>query len=154
MEAADDAFPSPIGRSSLLHHQPSTYLCLMELPRSLRGICGDQRGTESVSVGTRTDRKVKGRAISAWVLGIKRSPNVSSLASERFPVASACRAIVGAQFGSRETPQAGPQQMLSNMSAEVGCVEAYQSVSTQAEAGGPRVLAANFHTYAHIHTHN
>lgn len=26
-----------------------SYLCLMELPRSLRGICGDQRGTDSVS---------------------------------------------------------------------------------------------------------
>lgn len=26
------------------------YLCFMELPRSRRGICGDQRGTDSVSI--------------------------------------------------------------------------------------------------------
>lgn len=28
---------------------PQTYLCFIEFPRSLRGICGDQRGTERVS---------------------------------------------------------------------------------------------------------
>lgn len=27
----------------------SPYLCFIEFPRSLRGICGDQRGTERVS---------------------------------------------------------------------------------------------------------
>lgn len=33
------------------------YLCLMELPRSLRGICGDQRGTDSVSAGREDTRR-------------------------------------------------------------------------------------------------
>lgn len=29
------------------------YLCFIEFPRSRRGICGDQRGTDSVSAGRR-----------------------------------------------------------------------------------------------------
>lgn len=33
------------------------YLCLMELLRSLREICGDQRGTDSVSVGREERRR-------------------------------------------------------------------------------------------------
>lgn len=54
------ASPDPGGQSSQSPlrwevsagaHRNPPYLCLMELPRSLRGICGDQRGTESVSAG-------------------------------------------------------------------------------------------------------
>lgn len=37
--------------------QDPAYLCLMELPRSLRGICGDQRGTDSVSAGREERRR-------------------------------------------------------------------------------------------------
>lgn len=35
------------------------YLCLMELPRSLRGICGDQRGTDNVSAGRGERRRAR-----------------------------------------------------------------------------------------------
>lgn len=31
--------------------EDSAYLCFIEFPRSRRGICGDQRGTDSVSAG-------------------------------------------------------------------------------------------------------
>lgn len=38
-------------------HRNPAYLCLMELPRSLRGICGDQRGTDNVSAGREERRR-------------------------------------------------------------------------------------------------
>lgn len=49
--------------------QESAYLCLMELPRSLRGICGDQRGTDSVSV-----RREAGRACYTEGQGLAWAP--------------------------------------------------------------------------------
>lgn len=35
--------------AKLAHPHLQAYLCFIEFPRSLRGICGDQRGTERVS---------------------------------------------------------------------------------------------------------
>lgn len=41
--------------SACSHPTPGpAYLCFMEFPRSRRGICGDQRGTDSVSAGDET----------------------------------------------------------------------------------------------------
>lgn len=54
---AKDGSGVPIARS---HPTPGpAYLCFMEFPRSRRGICGDQRGTDSVSAGDET-RKPSG----------------------------------------------------------------------------------------------
>lgn len=44
------------------------YLCFMEFPKSRRGICGDQRGTDSVSAGR--DRKTStGDNTESWHSG-------------------------------------------------------------------------------------
>lgn len=46
-------------------HRNPAYLCLMELPRSLRGICGDQRGTDSVSAGREERRRARYTAVGS-----------------------------------------------------------------------------------------
>lgn len=49
--------PSPCWEGAPHALRNPAYLCLMELPRSLRGICGDQRGTDSVSAGREDTRR-------------------------------------------------------------------------------------------------
>lgn len=109
--------------------QSPTYLCLMELPRSLRGICGDHRGTDSVSV-ERTDRKGQELSHLCLVPGNQKEPHL--LASGRV-VALARRAMPGGAPGkvvgltNRRLPRQGRQQMPSDMSAGVRCGKGHKS---------------------------
>lgn len=83
-----DTLPAPTASSTPpprhTQAQSPTYLCLMELPRSLRGICGDHRGTDSVSAERRTDRKGQELSHLCLVPGNQKEPH--QLASGRLLV--------------------------------------------------------------------
>lgn len=71
---------APRQTDALLPTQPYfPYLCLMELPRSLRGICGDQRGTDRVSGERRSSR---GYAVHSFRIQQHWHPLKSSSASK------------------------------------------------------------------------